>query len=142
VSFLSFLGLFCLSHRLASIHKLDKNDKKARLILIEILSLNFISRIRLVPNQSFTRTLRTLASTNPETDKTQARPLGASSGGAANGPLCALCIPRLVQEMKPKNCQFRWVGDETRIMFGGGELNASRYSSFFDGRIVIFGRYT
>jgi hypothetical protein len=27
-------------------------------------------------------------------------------------------------------------------MFGGGELNASRYSSFFGGRIVIFGWYT
>jgi hypothetical protein len=50
-----------------------------------------------------------------------------------------------VQETKHKNCQFRWVGDETHaagIMFGGGELNASRYSSFFGGRIVIFGWYT
>src|SRR6266699_441600 len=27
-------------------------------------------------------------------------------------------------------------------MFGGGELDASRYSSFFDGRTVIFGWYT
>jgi hypothetical protein len=27
-------------------------------------------------------------------------------------------------------------------MFGGGELNASRYSSIFDKRMVIFGWYT
>jgi hypothetical protein len=27
-------------------------------------------------------------------------------------------------------------------MFGGGELNAFRYSSFFGGRIAIFGWYT
>jgi hypothetical protein len=33
VHFLSFLGLFCLSYRPVSIHKLDKLDKNARLIL-------------------------------------------------------------------------------------------------------------
>jgi hypothetical protein len=33
VCFLSFWGLFCLSYRPASIHKPDKLDKNARLIL-------------------------------------------------------------------------------------------------------------
>ena len=28
------------------------------------------------------------------------------------------------------------------MMFGGGKLNASRYISFFGGRIFIFGPYT
>jgi hypothetical protein len=35
------------------------------------------------------------------------------------------------------------IADFDRLaMFGGGKLNASRYSSFFGARIVIFGWYT